>query len=181
MTLLAIALILALGNRLRGGLWGDRIGWGTQVARFCAWGIPFGASCWWLGMPWWAAMLAGIAAWAGCTAGQFGALSMGHRGGASGWTAWENMLGWGSIRIAGPFFVMVGMMIVAGADYSPVWFALAGLATPAVYDVVWRVPPWVYLPGLGYGDGPATGYDPPELAEAIMGVVFAVGLYASIV
>ena len=56
----------------------------------------------------------------------------------------------------------------------------SGLLCAPLYDLAWRVPSWLYRRGLGYGDGPSTGYDPPELGEALHGAVMMAALAAAV-
>ena len=166
--LIPAALLGALGNRLRGGLWGDKIRWGTGVARLCAWGIPSGLGAWALGIPWWAAAVVILGAWAGCTVPQFGGLSMGNRpGGTSGAAAWAGMTAWGLLR-------MGGAALVAWWFGGAWWFPLAaGLACAPVYAAVWLLPPSALFPGLGAPN------DPPEMAEALHGALMGAALAAA--
>lgn len=160
---LPFALIGALGNRLRGGLWGSVIGWGSGVARLGAWGIPCGVGAWACGAPWWAALAVIVGAWAGCTVPQFGALSMGHRGGTSGALAWGAMTLWGLARMGS---VVLVAWWLGGAWW---WPLAAGLLCAPLYELAWHVP--LPVRGLGYPD------DPPEMAEALHGAAMGAGLF----
>ena len=160
----------ALGNRIRGGLW--PIPGGDVPARLLGWGIPCAVIALAAGAGWWAAAV-GLAAFLGCSVGEYGALSMGHRGGATGWRAWAGMGAFGLGRTA----------LVAGVVWwlGGAWLAvlITGLIAPAIYDLAWRVPLWACLPGLGRGDGPPL-YDPPELAEALHGAIMALALFLAL-
>ncbi len=171
---LAAAVAGALGNRIRGGLL--PIPGGTQVGRLLGWGLPVAAMAWLCGMAWWGAVLAGVGAFLGCCMGQFGGLSMGHRGPAPAVSPWLTMTVWGLARVAGPAAILLALHHPAGATLV----MASGLACAPIYDLAWRVPPRVYLRGFGYGDGPATGYDPPELAEALHGAVMLAALAAGV-
>ena len=97
---------------------------------------------------------------------------MGHRpGGAVGVAAWVGMSSWGLQR------VLLPALAIYYAGGNP-WPLLAvGLAFSPIYELVWHVPGRWLLPGMGYGDGPTTGYDRPELAEVLCGVLIAVGMF----
>lgn len=164
---LAGAIVGAFGNRIRGGLL--PIPGGTQVGRLVGWGLPMAALAWPLG--WWA-LAVGAGAFLGCCVGQFGGLSMGHRGPGPAVSPWLTMTVWGLARVAGPVAILLMLHHPAGAALVLV----SGLACAPLYDLAWRVPPWIYVKGLGYGDGPATGYDPPELAEALHGALMGLAL-----
>lgn len=168
----AAALVGAIGNRIRGGLL--PIPGGTQVGRLVGWGLPCAAVAWLCGAPPLYAALIGLGAFLGCCVGQYGGLSMGHRGGAPRISPWLTMTAWGVARVGLPALVVWWL---AGAWW---WLLVSGLACAPLYWVVWHVPSWAYLRGLGYGDGPATGFDPPELAEALHGAVMVVALVAAV-
>lgn len=167
---IAAAAVFGLGNRIRGGLF--PIPGGTQVGRMVGWGLPVGAAAALGGMPWWAAMLMALGAFLGCCVGQYGGLSLNHRGPPPAVSPWLTMTAWGVARVAGAALVLWW--------FGGVWpwriVALSGLACAPIYWVVWHVPTWCYLKGFGYGDGPATGFDPPELAELLHGAVMGVAL-----
>lgn len=171
MCAIAAACVGALGNRVRGGLWA--IPGGDVPARMLGWGLPCIAIAAEAGAGWWAFAI-GLGAFLGCSFGQYGALSMGHRGGATGWRAWAGMTAFGLGRTFLPALVV---WWIGGAWWAVI---LSGLFAPIAYDVVWRVPSWAYLRGLGRGDGPPN-YDPPELAEALHGAAMGLALYLAIV
>lgn len=181
----AACAILALANRLRGGWLGDQIGWGTNVARFFGWSVPFAALyAFWAGLGGIFLLLSlamAVAAWAGCTAGQFGGLSMGHKdGGTTGWRAWAGMGAWGFLRLAPPAGILYLAEALGAHGSQPLWLLFPAVLCPIVYDLVWYAPPAFYKQGFGYGHGPLTGYDPPELAEAVWGAIVAPFLWLAI-
>lgn len=161
---LAAAVVGALGNRIRGGLF--PIPGGTQVGRLVGWGLPVAAMAWLCGMVWWAAVLAGLGAFLGCCVGQYGGLSMGHRGPAPAVSPWLTMTVWGLARVAGPAVVV---WWTGGAW----WLVVAsGLACAPIYWAVWMLPDWALrIPGLGRGTGPGEARDQPEVAEALDGAL----------
>lgn len=168
-------LIGGLGNRLRGGLYGDRIGWGTGIARLVSWSIPVALLCLMAGLPliYLPAMIAGL--YLGSCFGQYGSLSMGHRGGKTGIQAWFFMGLWGTARLLIP-----AILIGIATDSIP-WLVIAAFfSCPLIYNFVWYTPPQFFLKGFGYGEGPEKGYDPPELAELIHGIVMTLALVLSI-
>lgn len=204
MMIFLAAVLGAIANRLRGGLWGDNIraaasrlsvvrsldgwmiGWGWLNADSkpgaSVWNTTTGRAIWAgaalavalaAGGGWWSIAI-GVGAFVGCVAGQYGGLAMGHRGAVPTISPWLSMTGWGLARVFWPIAVLIystgnfqGALVLAGA----------GAICAPVYWVVWYAPTWAYLPGLGYGDGPAQGYDPPQLAEAIWGAVALAALY----
>ena len=178
MELLATIFVPILGafmNRLRGGWLRDKVQWGTQEARFVSWGVPSGLIAAAFGVDPYVSSLVAIAAFLGCVFGQYQSLSMGHRGGRTGYKPWLFMGLWGLLRVA-----PIAAVLALFTDFSVVPLVLAGIACPLVYHCVWYVPGQCFIKGFGYGDGPSTGYDPPELAEAIHGYLLVLGLILSI-
>lgn len=166
--IIAAAFLGALGNRIRGGLF--PMPGGTQVGRLVGWGLPCALVAW-TGLPWWAALPVGVGAFAGACVGQYGGLSMGHRGARPAVSPWLTMFAWGSARTVLPAMALFYVAHDAADIQGAALVLESGAVCPVIYWAVWYVPGWAYLRGLGYGDGPATGYDPPELAEAIHGAL----------
>lgn len=159
--ILAAAIIGALGNRIRGGLF--PVPGGTQVGRLVGWAIPCTLVAGPLG--WWA-LAVGAGAFLGCCVGQYGGLSMGHRGPAPAVSPWLTMTGWGLARVAGPALVV---WWTGGAWW---WLLASGMACAPLYAAVWLLPDWALrIPGLGRGTGPGDARDQPEMAEAWHGVL----------
>jgi hypothetical protein len=168
-------LVGGLGNRMRGGLWGNRIGWGTGTARMCAWSIPVALLCALAGLPllYLPLMIAGL--FLGCCAGQYDSLSMGHHGGKVGLAPWFFMTLWGIARL-----IIPAILIGFATKHIP-WLVIAAFFTcPIIYNFVWYTPPKFFFKGFGYGDGAEAGYDPPELAELIHGIIMSLALVLSI-
>ena len=166
--LLAAAIIGSLGNRVRGGLF--PMPGGDVPARLLGWGLPCALIVASAGAAWWSLAI-GAGAFVGCSMGQYGGLSMGHRpNSVTGWRAWAGMAAFGFGRVALP-------AAVTGWCGGAWWLVLtSGLLAPVIYDAVWRVPPAIYQRGFGYGGGPPA-YDPPELAEAAHGAIMAIALF----
>lgn len=164
MLILVGALVGALGNRIRGGLF--PMPGGTQVARVVGWGLPCAGLAWAAGAPWWVALLVGAGAFVGCCMGQYGGLSMGHRGAAPAVSPWLTMTAWGLARVALP---ALAVWWIGGAWW---WLVASGLACAPIYWAVWLLPDWALrIPGLGRGTGPGEARDQPEMAEALHGAV----------
>ena len=168
-------LIGGFGDRLRGGLFGNRIGWGTGLARLVAWSIPVALLTALAGLPliYLVPMIIGL--YLGCCAGQYDSLSMGHRGGKTGLQAWLGMSFWGTARLIIPA-IIIGIF----TQHVP-WLIIVGFfSCPVLYYIAWYAPPKFYFKGFGYGDGPATGYDPSELGSYLHGIAMALVLVLSI-
>ena len=172
--LAACAVIGALGNRIRGGV--VAIPGGTQVGRLVGWGIPCALVAWLAGAVWWAAGLIGIGAFVGCMAGQYGGLSMGHRGPPPDVSPWATMTAWGVARVIGPALVAAVFLPYHMASYA---LLLSGLICAPIYYAVWLLPARVFLPYLGRTTNPENP-DPPQLAEAIHGAVMMAALYLAV-
>jgi len=165
MIIYAIAAVIgALTNRLRGG-------WLSVPNGRVIWGATCALVALKIGGP---SILVGIGATLGCMMGQYGGLAMGRRGATPRVSPWITMTAWGLARVALPAVVIA---FVGGAWW---WLVLSGLLCAPIYRAVWFVPGRWLPPGFGRGDGAATGYDPPELAEAIHGAAMMMALVAGV-
>lgn len=151
--------VLGMGFRIRGGLWGDKIGWGATTARIVAWAIPVALVCWaWYAFAWYIAVAVGVMAWVGTTWGWFGALDMGRND-----HAWlrdflvMSVVGFARMAVIAPVLVYVGLPMAALS------ICIAGALCGVLYELGWRTPST--KPGF---------YQGPEVGEFYYGS--AVGL-----
>jgi len=77
------SILASIGFRIRGGLFGQQIGWGTTVARFVSWAIPMTAITFLTvsGYPLWAIVPTILAWWLGCLFPWWHSLDMGRMSG----------------------------------------------------------------------------------------------------
>lgn len=169
--LIGAAILGAVGNRVRGGLF--PMPGGTQVARLVGWGVPCGAVAALAGVPWWGALLIGLGAFLGCMAGEHNSQSMGLKGGNSGLVAWGWMGLWGLERTVAVAIIVAFLHARTGT--SPWWGLLvvgSGLTAPAIYYAVRWLPDWMlFAKGFGAGSGPGGGRDPAEWSEWLHGAI----------
>lgn len=146
---LVTAGALGIGFRMRGGLWGENIGWGATTARICAWAIPVALATWaWYQFAWPYLLITGLLAFAGSTISWFGSIDMGRMQGT--WT--RDFL----IMTAVGFARMIG--VAALLAYTGFWsgaiaVAVAGAMCGVMYELGWRTPSTL----AGFGQGPEVG------------------------
>lgn len=171
--ILAVALVGAAANRLRGGA--IRLPGGDLVGRLIWTAFVVAIGAWHALPPAWCVALA-LAGYASTTIGQFGALDMGYRSGLPWPSAALRITAYGAAR-ALPLALVLGL---AGRTWWPL--ALATLAALPAYDIPWRLPDAALrLPYLGRGTGPGPARDPPQLAEALHGAALGLALLASMI
>jgi hypothetical protein len=160
---LLTASALGIGFRMRGGLWGDKIGWGATTARIVAWAIPVALVTWaWYQFAWYFALATGVLAFAGATIGWFGGIDMGRMHGT--WIRdFTVMTLVGFVKMLG-VALMIGL---AGFHTGAVAVSIAGALCGVMYELGWRTPST--RPGFQTG---------PELGELYFGAL--VGLAISL-
>jgi hypothetical protein len=158
---IATAFILGMGFRIRGGLWGEQIGWGATTARIVAWAIPVALLCWaWYGFVWWIAIAVGVTAWLGTTFGWFGALDMGRM--QDTWIRdFLVMTAVGFTRMA----VVAPVLWFAGFPVAAMAMCVAGATCGVVYELGWRTPS--EIPGFTQG---------PEVGEFYYGIMVGLAI-----
>jgi len=74
------SILASIGFRLRGGLFGQQIGWGTTTARFVAWALPMTAITFLTvsDYPWWMIIPTLLTWWLGCILPWWHSLDMGR-------------------------------------------------------------------------------------------------------
>lgn len=159
---IATGLICSLGNRLRGGLWGDRIGWGATTARIVAWAVPVAIlSGLWYGLVWYLWIAMGVAAWLGTIAGWWGrSIDMGRREGT-----WAHDMMWITLRGAAWTLPCAAVLAYAGFWPGAALVFVSGALMGVWYEIGWRTPSTI--PGLNQG---------PEVGEAVFGLMFGLCL-----
>lgn len=154
--------ICGLGNRLRGGLWGDQIGWGATTARIISWAIPVAIlSGVWYQLVWYLWIIMGVAAWLGTIAGWWGkCIDMGRRDGT-----WLHDMCWITLRGTVWTLPMTVVFVWSGFIPAAILVQLSGTLMGVWYELGWRSPS--HTPGFTQG---------PEVGELLFGMMFGLAL-----
>lgn len=163
---LATAVITCLGFRMRGGLWGNIIGWGATTARLLAWALPVALLSWyWYQLDLWLVPAVFVATWLGTLLPWWGSIDMGRNEGT--WI--RDLL---VITGRGVLWTLAVALVFlyAGFVSTALSTLVAGAMMGIWYEIGWRIPSTV--PGFSKG---------PELGEAIFGFVFGLALCLPVV
>jgi len=142
-----------LGFRVRGGLWGERIGWGATKARFVAWATPMAFIQYfaWSQSAIWMIPIFIIAWWLGCLLPWWKSLDMGRDEGP--W--WKDFI-LHSVRgiwwCLPPVLVMWGLTL--SIPFSTLLILGAGLLCGVVYEIGYQIKERVsdFMQGSEYGE-----------------------------
>lgn len=164
------ASICALGNRIRGGLWGDaiasRVHWGSTTARIVAWGggcflaALIGASIAHAGFL--VCLLMIPLMWLGSTAPMFNAIDLGHNDG----TFWTDF--W-HLTLHGVLCVAPSALVLPLFGYNPQYLIVTALMMAPAYFAAWQLR-WNLL---FFG---VSSIDPPPMGEILFGALIGAAL-----
>lgn len=188
--ILASAILVSVGRRTVGGLWGDDLHvWKVPHLLACIfWSVMVGLAALLGTAPWWGAIAVGVGAAIGHTAlGLWGSAGMGHYGDRNemwkfwGFGSWVSQVDGKVHRAPGALLSYMGLsgygtFIVAAAvaltfcpDAHGVWWIelLAGLSLAPIYCLTWLI---FYRRAVGWPHG----WEPPlALAEWMYGILGA--------
>lgn len=169
-SVIAMAFV-ALGNRVRGGLWGNaiasKIHWGSTTARIVAWGMPClivaELTCFLFQAGFtWQALLVGPLMWIGATTPNFNGIDLGTRDG----TFWGDV---GGLTLHGILVMVAPVAIFGVLKYNVTFLCIAGLLNAPCYIVAYRSK-WT-CERLG-----VLANDRPPMAELLFGAVVALAI-----
>jgi hypothetical protein len=169
-TALAVVLslvLMSMGNRLRGGLWGSTFPWGDTVSRLLWWGGSTAVASLLLGAPWYAALALIVAQWATATIPLFSSIDLGHDEGTF-WGDFGLLTLRGVLGATGVAVVLFGVNHFTATHF--LWWPvlLIGALESVAYTIGWTVAKPAAVD---------TGFnEPTEIGELIYGALIAAGL-----